>query len=225
MISFEKDFLIKGSAGTGKTLILLKAMEKLHKNRNSKLNFSSKKHKDILLTYTGTLVKYDYYISAILNENPDKDDIQTADSFLNNIFSSFDKRNRVSYTILKTLIDKFNTLDFIDNDELYTELEEYIFANNVSEHEYTEIKRPRKGLKKPLNHQQRIKVWELKEKLLGEMENRNTFSKGASRCIMLEYFKDSSTYKKYTADHIFIDESQDLLSCELEILKSFQRKP
>ena len=219
MISLEKDFLIKGSAGTGKTLILLKAIEKLHKDSNSKLHFSNKKHKDILLTYTGTLVKYNYYISTILNEKLDKGDIQTADSFLNNIFSSINKRYRVSYTILKTLIDKFNTLDFISSDELYTELEDFIFAGNVSKYEYLEKKLPRKGLKKPLNMDQRKKVWEIKEKLITEMEIRNTFSKEASRCRLLEYFKDKNKYKNFMADNIFIDESQDLSSAELSLLK------
>ena len=223
-ISLERDFLIKGSAGTGKTLVLLKAIEKLHKNSSSQLDFSNEKRRDILLTYTGTLVKYNYYISTILEENLAKDDIQTADSYLNNIFTALTEGSHVSYSILKTLIEENNTVDFLSSEELFTELEDFLFANNITEHEYTGIMIARRGLKKPLNQEQRKKVWKIRKKIISEMDKKNIYSKGASRCRLLEAFKDRSVYEKFRVNHVFIDESQDLSSCEISILKKLAKE-
>ena len=91
-ISLKKDFLIKGSAGTGKTLVLLKAIEKA-KGRGTdssglqdELGLDEIKGSIALLTYTRTLAKYDSYLSElVLSNHIDQDDlISTVDSFLCN---------------------------------------------------------------------------------------------------------------------------------------------
>ena len=82
----------------------------------------------------------------------------------------------------------------------------------------------RRGLKKPLNQEQRKKVWKIRKKIISEMDKKNIYSKGASRCRLLEAFKDRSVYEKFRVNHVFIDESQDLSSCELSILKKLAKE-
>ena len=54
-IDLSSDFLITGGPGTGKTLVLLKAIGK-----------KSEKSNVALLTYTNSLAKYDQYLTRLL---------------------------------------------------------------------------------------------------------------------------------------------------------------
>ena len=71
----DADFLVKGPAGTGKTLVLIKAIEKAR--GADKLELETGEGETVLLTFTRTLVKYDEYLSRIASEgrgrpsNPD----------------------------------------------------------------------------------------------------------------------------------------------------------
>lgn len=57
-VKFNRDFLIKGSAGTGKSLVLLKTLEKLLAEQSGSL-FESDRQKTVkLITFTHSLEKY-----------------------------------------------------------------------------------------------------------------------------------------------------------------------
>src|SRR6056297_968271 len=68
-IKLNHDYLVKGSAGTGKTLVLLKALAKAFEQGSQELGFEeSAAQRIVLLTYTNTLVRYNQYLSDIMQE-------------------------------------------------------------------------------------------------------------------------------------------------------------
>ena len=61
------DFLIRGGAGTGKTIVLLHALGAIKRAREAELDLRPGT-RILFLTYTTTLVKYDRYVAGILRE-------------------------------------------------------------------------------------------------------------------------------------------------------------
>ena len=97
----EKDFLIKGGPGTGKTLVLIKILEKI-------INSECK-----LLTYTSSLSKYNRYVSELYldKNNTDKELIQKMKMNI----STFDEFFKIK---LKVLLGKdvfFINLDSVED--------------------------------------------------------------------------------------------------------------
>ena len=90
-INVNKDFLIKGAAGTGKSLVLIKTLEKAVNELKGELVFdeTSAAKGFRLLTYTKSLVKYNQYVTKLLNTNVPEDSITTADSFLFNLLTAY----------------------------------------------------------------------------------------------------------------------------------------
>ena len=61
MIDFGSDYLIKGSAGTGKSVVIMKLLEKLKDTNNGKTDNIK------FITYTKNLVKYNKYVAKLFN--------------------------------------------------------------------------------------------------------------------------------------------------------------
>ena len=90
-IKFRKDYLVRGSAGTGKSLVLLKAVEKLidetkDEEYKPQINF---------VTFTTSLVKYNAYVAKLMEMGIAEENIKTADSFFKEILDDpvFDPAN------------------------------------------------------------------------------------------------------------------------------------
>lgn len=207
-ITLKNDFLVKGGAGTGKTLVLLEAMKQANEGV---LAFASKKL--LLLTYTNTLVKYDRYISGIMNMGEGETEISTADRFLNRIFEEQYPNLTIDYTIAGRLCGEVEQDVFADVKHLIVELEEFLWGYAVTREEYIDSLIRRKGLREKLQGKQREKVWEIKESIEKNMLKEGKVSRAYSRLLLLE--KEVSS----DFDHIFIDESQDLYPAELKLLK------
>lgn len=208
-ISLKNDFLVKGGAGTGKTLVLLEAMKQAN---DGVLAFASKKL--LLLTYTNTLVKYDRYISGIMNMGEGEAEISTADRFLNRIFEEQYPNLAIDYTIVSRLCGKSEQDIFSDVKHLVLELEEFLWGYGITREEYIDRMIRRKGLKERLSAEQREKIWTIKEDLEKNMLKEGKISRAYSRLLLLEKKADSGF------DHIFVDESQDLYPVELRLLKN-----
>jgi hypothetical protein len=213
-ISLKSDFLIKGGAGTGKTLVLLEAMKAANAGT---LDFANKKL--LLLTYTNTLVKYDRYISEIMDITDGDSFINTSDSYLNSIFEEYFPELKIDYTIMQTLCKEQNVSDFFDEKQLRVEIEDFIYGNHISETEYLIDKILRKGMKSPISMAQREEIWLIKRDIEKLMVKNKTISKGFSRTMLFDKLSDNNNNLKHDYDHIFIDESQDLYPVELQILK------
>lgn len=211
-ITLKTDFLIKGGAGTGKTLILLEAMKKANAGV---LEFANKKL--LLLTYTNTLVKYDRYISEIMEITDADKSINTADSYLNGIFEELLPELTIDYSILTQLCRDLNHSDFFDEKQLRLEIEDYIYGYGITKKEYLHDMISRKGMKIKLTNEQRETVWKIKKSIESNMMERGVVSKAFSRILLNE----KPIAQEF--DHIFIDESQDLYPIELQLLKKLAK--
>lgn len=207
-ITLKSDFLVKGGAGTGKTLILLEAMKAANAGI---LAFAGKKL--LLLTYTNTLVKFDRYISDIMEINAGDSQINTVDSYLNGIFEREYPDLSIDYSIMNGLCKEMNSTGFFDNKQLKVEIEDFLYGYNISEQEYIADMINRKGLKSKLSAAQRQEIWDIKSSMEEIMIGKKSISRAFSRILLNRDDHDPEF------DHIFIDESQDLYPVELQLLK------
>jgi hypothetical protein len=225
------DFLVRGGAGTGKTIVLLHAYGRARRDLFTP--------RTVLLTYTTTLVKYDRYLAELLKASEEPGLIQTADSFFLARLHAIDPSLKVDYAAVDTLSRRWNTTGFMSNGELATEVEDFLFANMVSKAEYVEEAVPRRGMRQPLSKAQRAQVWEIRVLIVGAMEDMGSMSKNYSRMKIIEALGDdgkglSSSGRVASAsggaastggadlhnlDLAFVDESQDLTAVDLKALK------
>jgi len=211
-ISLKNDFLIKGGAGTGKTLVLLEALKRVNQGV---LDLGRKKI--LLLTFTKTLVKYSRYLSEIMEMTGGAEGIRTSDSFLNGLFGEL-FTERMDYHLLKELLkDRKHSL--LTSRQLLVEIQDFIYAAGISREEYIDGMIPRKGLKVPLNREKREELWSIKEEAEADMDRRGVLCKGRARLKTLEKLQQDREGDWERPDYIFLDESQDLTAVELRILK------
>ena len=210
-IRLDKDYRIRGAAGTGKTFLLLEALRKAIGARKESL---LDKGSMVLLSYTKTLVKYNRYITRIMNLDSRTDDlISTVDSYMNSLLHKVSPDIRVDYSILMELCKKHNSTDFFNSKQLASELEHYIYRNGISREMYIDRMINRRGMKIALNRGMREIIWEHKELLEDLMLKEGRISKGFSRLLI------ERSNLKSDVDNFFIDESQDISPLELKILK------
>lgn len=225
-IRLQHDFLIKGCAGTGKTLVLLKAFEKAFSLEKQELGLEQDEGKILLLTFTKALVRYDQYLSRILHANPDEGAIMTAESFFLSKLQAINPAWSVGYKVMEELSKHHNSLDFLDDKELQTEIEDFIFGGAVGKEEYIDQRIARKGLKKPLSQKQRRDVWDVADRIIQEMEERGVFSKNYAKLKILSYLEQHPKDNSYRdVRFIFVDEAQDLTAVELMTLKALAKRP
>jgi hypothetical protein len=213
------DFLIRGGAGTGKTIVLLHALEKVKRARKGELELRPGS-RILLLTYTSTLVKYDRYVAEILKEREADSLIFTADGFLQSRLKQLGRSQRVDYGIMARLAEKLNTTGFFSAQELAVEIEDFIFGTLVTRQEYVDERIPRKGMRQPLSAGQREEVWAIRERIVEQMEHDGILSKNYSRLKLIERLEappDDGDLRNL--DFAFVDESQDLSAADLKALK------
>ncbi len=215
-IDLTKDILVKGSAGTGKSLILLKSLEKALKLQKEELDLSVKK-KIQLLTYTNTLTKYNTYLSEVMKiENPEKI-VTTALGFLEIKLQEIEKEAELDFTLWFAWRKEFCP-SFMNEYDFQNEIENFLWAMDISREEYLEEKISRKGMGKALKRDHREEVWAAKIKIEAGLGPGYTRSSAAVRIKRyLDNVEDNDPVKD--TDCLFIDESQDMLPVELEVLK------
>ncbi len=213
-ISLNKDFLIKGKAGTGKTLVLLKAIEKARE----KEDMSS----IVLLTYTNALVKYDTYIASILDPNNENRVIGTADAFFLERLQEICPNITPSSSILKEIVTSHNLGEF-SVETIVAEIEKFIWSNDVSEDEYVKEMINRKGMKSPLKMNERKEIWKIKTLVEEELSRRDTPFRYIP-ILLLRAIEEGRDESFTLYDYIFVDEAQDLSASALKVLKLFARK-
>lgn len=232
-IKLNHDFLVRGNAGTGKTLVLLKALHKaaelVAQERGLGLSGTPGKperERIVLLTYTTTLVRYNKYLAEIMQQHEISGSIQTADSLFLEKLHLIDPECEVNYGIASELCELHNSTDFFNNRELYTEIEDFIFAGAVQKDEYIEQRIARTGLKHPLTIEQRREVWEIHDRMCADMRSRKCYSKEFSRVILLEHMQaETNVAGLRDIGYVFIDETQDLTAIELMLLKLLASRP
>ncbi|HUX40527.1 MAG TPA: UvrD-helicase domain-containing protein [Rectinemataceae bacterium] len=225
-IRLDADFLVKGAAGTGKTLVLLKAIEKAKTGGvdEARLDISELNGSVALLTYTNTLVKYDSYVASILSAQNGADKIQTADAFIKDRLAAIDPGAHMDYDIVEELAETYKPEGFSPQ-ELKDEAELVIWGNDLSYESYVEGGFNRRGMKKAVAPKDRATLWAACEAMAAEMEARRAFSKGYSRVKLLRAIDANPEDPRLRCvDYIFIDEAQDLAAADLKALKGCARR-
>ncbi len=215
-IDMTKDILVKGSAGTGKSLVLLKALEKALRLQKEELDLSEKK-KILFLTYTNTLTKYNTYLTEVMKiENPEEI-VTTALGFLEIKLQEIDEGSELDFTLWNNWRKEFCPA-FMDQYEFQNEVENFLWAMDISREEYLEEIISRKGMGKPLRREHREEVWEAKIKIENNPGPGYTRSSAAVR--LKRYLENASIDDPVRdIDYLFIDESQDMLPVELAVLR------
>ncbi len=230
-VHFSRDFLVKGSAGTGKSLVLLKTLEKLLMEGEGQL-FKEKKSL-ALITFSRSLEKYNRYVAKLMDIKASSgavcgtdDMILTSESFLGRILKDAFPGSRPSYKIQKCLEDEPCVKDNPLGREIWTELEKFIMPGFISRKEYCDDGVSRTGMKKALNTGLRGKSWEAVEAIFAEWEKQEmqpvpylTYKLlrkiGAGEYTIPEHLK---------VDYLFVDEAQDLTAASLRVLRLATRK-
>ena len=213
------DVLVRGAAGTGKTIVLIHALARALRERSQELALAPR-GRLLFLTYTTTLVKYDRYIADILRESQAEGIILTVDRFLSERLEMLGERQRVDYRIAQTLAERFHSTPFFTPQELATEVEEFLFGNLVSRQEYVEERISRRGMRQPLSAGQREAVWAVREKMVEAMEHDGVLSRNYSRVKLIQRLSEPAAAAALRdVDCAFVDESQDLNAADLGALK------
>ena len=215
-IDLTKDILVKGSAGTGKSLVLLKSLEKALKLQKEELGFSGNE-KTFLLTYTNTLTKYNKYLSEVMKIKNPQEIVTTALGFLEEKLKIIEPDAELDFSLWNSWRKEFCP-DFMDPYDFQNEVENFLWALDISKEEYIEEIIPRTGMGKPLRKEHRQIVWDAKCGLEEQLGPGYTRASGALR---LKRYLESESGGENLGDtgYLFIDESQDLLPVELTVLK------
>jgi hypothetical protein len=219
-ISYSEDFLVKGAAGTGKTLVLLKAIEGAKKGGiKDGLDLRELKGSVALLTYTRTLVKYDQYLTSLLDCVGSEDLISTADAYLIDRLKEIDPGLSVSFGLAEEISKQYSAAGLTPK-ELAAEVEGFVWGNQIGYEEYVVEGIERKGMKRPLSKEQRQAVWNAAV----SMESSMIASKNLTRCLAASFLSkaiaDGSAPNVKRTDFIFIDEAQDLPAAILKAIKA-----
>lgn len=222
MIDFGSDYLVKGSAGTGKSVVIMKLLEKLKETNNGKTENIK------FITYTKNLVKYNKYVAKLFNISSDNSMVVSLDSFLWSLFSTYAERPGIYNG--KDISNAVSRIDFTDcplsKTEFKNELIKFILPNAITKKEYCEDVIERKGMMVPLKKAVREKVWEYCEMCFELLEARSTLN--ADYC----FYKYAVSIKEnqfdfrdeQLLDYLIIDEVQDLNAAKLIICKSLVKK-
>ena len=224
-IKLDSDFLVKGAAGTGKTLVLLKAIEKAKTGGvDKRLGFDELSGSVALLTYNQTLVRYDRYVASILSTENRADKIMTADAFIQERLAAIESGAHMDYDCIKALSEKYSP-EGISPKEVEAEAELIIWGNDVPYETYVNESYERTGMKKAKGPKERAKLWAAAEAMAAEMEVAKGYSKGYSRIKLLRAIEASPADPRLRCvDYIFIDEAQDLAAADLKALKGCARR-
>ena len=223
-IGGNTDFLVKGHAGTGKTLVLLKAIEKIRGiGEYQHLGAEKEAPSILLLTYTNALVKYDTYIASILEPNREDRLIRTVDSIILEALQSIAPEIIPDTQILPALLKGMH-VPGLSSDEVSHEIENFLWACDITRQEYIEEMIPRTGMRRPLKKRERTQVWAAKEAVEKELLTRNGKPFGYLRYLLLRHLESSEGESIPRFDYLFVDEAQDLNAVTLKILKWMAKK-
>lgn len=221
----DKDYLVKGSAGTGKSLILLKTIEKLTKE-NAEVG-----RRIIFVTYTTSLVKYNKYVASLMNMGLGTDVIESADSYFCNNLSAFFPRKHIKYGIessYKEIVGRIIERDYaesgVDVNEVLDEAVRFVWPNLVTREEYIDNNMERTGMGRGLEKEKRIIYWDIIEKLEAEAEKSSNWQCDFAKARVCRFLKENPLRDEdRSLDYIFIDEFQDLSIASMFWFKSICR--
>lgn len=227
-VKFNRDFLIKGSAGTGKSLVLLKTLEKLLAEQSASL-FDDDRNKSIkLITFTHSMEKYNRYIASLMkigeNQIAEKGNlITTSEAYISKIIKAAFPEKNLTYLMEKVEIEGLEDVSLNPlGKDIWTELDKFILPKCITKKEYCEEMIARTGMRKAQTEASRKKIWDYVEKIFEVWEkSAEWYSAFAAYKLATMDFK---VPEELCVDYLFVDEAQDLTAATLRILKNSVRE-
>lgn len=212
------DYLIRGAAGTGKTLVLLHAMREALRREGAHLEFDAP-DEVVLLTYTSTLVRFDRYLTEILGAREVPLEITTVDRFLQQRLRSVHPQWEVDFHAPQpdAAVQEATGLSA---DEVRYHIEDVIFGGPTDRERFFDHTTPG-GLRREV----REILWERAEVVRRECIASGRLTRNLSRLLLLEHLEQNPDAVEHLAvDRMYVDEVQDLAPVELKLLRRVSRK-
>ncbi len=181
-VKLKGHFLIRGGAGTGKSLVLLESLRRAA--MQNELQFAPGEQA-VLVTFTRTLAKYNRYITELRNMKVPIDVIDTIDSIFYSQLKQFVPDLQYDFSFLQSYFENRQHPAFISPEELNAEIEEFIFALGLNQTEYVKATVSRKGMRRRLSEAQRAEVWTIAVEAALEMRRRHIYTKNYGRLVLL----------------------------------------
>lgn len=219
-VNLDTDYLVRGSAGTGKSLVLLKTLEKaINDKKIQSDNFR-------LLAYTKTLSKYNGYITSLLDVNIQQKTISTVDSMLKTLLDRVFPNHSIRYQ-LKDFPESFFIGKNFSREEIFNEADKFIWINLVSKEDYLYEHIPRTGMKIPRQNSWRSLMWEDFENTEKQIETSQIWPKNFAvkkLCEFIDQNPEAAEARGLFTDFCFVDEVQDLPPAIISLIKKTTRK-
>jgi superfamily I DNA/RNA helicase/mRNA-degrading endonuclease RelE of RelBE toxin-antitoxin system len=213
-------YLIKGGAGTGKTLIGLYHIRDLVVARTGESLFDAAPPLFGIITYTNTLVDANRALLQALTPTEvharircstiDKIAYELTERALGRRPNALDTTgisNWIQQCIRPSLAqDVAGSVDRIGFDYVADEIENFIFANDLRDlGEYLRVER--KGRQRALREQERTAIWKVTAAFKQLCEERNVQTFQQWRILALHYLKEHPEHPRFAV--LFVDEAQD----------------
>ncbi|WP_022931848.1 UvrD-helicase domain-containing protein [Treponema bryantii] len=225
-IFMNSDNLVKGAAGTGKSFVLLKTLEKAINELKSEFNFedatSPLTSKFKLLTYTKSLVKYNQYVTRLLGTEVPENSITTADSFLHSMLKKFFPSKELAFGFEPSFETIFASESFSAKD-MYVECQEFIWANCITKDDYIVKVCDRSGMRNPLKKAEREEMWNTLEKAEKTLENSNVWPRNFAAKKIINAM-ETACAADFCTEFSFVDEAQDLPPVILALIKKSTKR-
>jgi hypothetical protein len=220
LIKETGDYLIKGPAGTGKTLVVMHAVQKELDRSREELGLTDERAVGVF-TFTKSLARFNRYLAHVLGSDTPDAVIKHVDSVYQQELTGLGYHIRYSRNneFERELIGSYS-LPFLPLDQLVLEVNDFIFGNDLSEEDYVEQHVPRRGLKQPLSRNQREQVWAVSRQVVEEMERTKAVTKFYGVGLLKRKAKEDPAFReRLLMRRVFIDEAQDLTAVELQFMK------
>lgn len=225
------DLLIKGIAGSGKTLVLLKKAIKLKRDaikNNKKLTIG-------FFTYANTLTKYSQDLINEIENDQDMISVNTFHSYgftllkcINStkyssaIYGKFkDEKLKSSIKEIKSIYPKANVLDKDLN--FWTEEISWIKGKRITDKDtYINASRIGRGTSVRLFKKDKEIVFKVFEKYNSKLKQSKKIDFDDVANLVLDNFNSVPDNKKF--DYVLVDEGQDLSYAQLLVLRKLAKK-
>lgn len=212
------DYLIKGPAGTGKTLVVMHAVQKELERSREELGLTDERAVGVF-TFTKSLARFNRYLAHVLGSDTPDAVIKHVDSVYQQELKGRGYHIRYGNDFERELIGAYS-LPFLPLDQLVLEVNDFIFSNDLSEEDYVEQRVPRRGLKQPLSRAQREQVWAVSRQVVEEMERTKAVTKYYGVALLKRKANEDAAFRdRLMMRRVFIDEAQDLTAVELQFMK------
>lgn len=212
------DYLIKGPAGTGKTLVVMHAVQKELERSREELDLSDERAVGVF-TFTKSLARFNRYLAHVIGSDTPDAVIKHVDSLYQQELRGLGYHIRYGAEFERELLAG-HSLQFLPLDQLVLEVNDFIFGNDLARDDYVEQEVPRRGLKQPLSRTQREQVWSVSRNVVEEMERTKALTKYYGVALLKRKAEsDDSFRQRLMMRRVFIDEAQDLTAVELQFMK------